>query len=209
MELTLDSLLGLAEVIAINVALSGDNALVIGLAAAGLPVDLRGRAILFGILAATVLRVLFAVLAGQLMHVFGVLLAGGLLLLWVTWKMWSELRSADAPSGNHTQGDGHANGKTMLQAVTQIVVADISMSLDNVLAVVGAAGENMTVLVAGLVISIVLMGVAASFIAGLLNRWSWIAYAGLAIIFYVAVSMTVRGADEVWPALASMVNSLA
>lgn len=190
----------LIEVIAINLVLSGDNAIVIGLAAAGLPAELRKKAIIFGISAATVLRLVFAVVATYLLAIKGLQLAGGLLLGWVCWKMWSELREdhnddADAAA----EAKQKAANKTFFQAATQIVVADVSMSLDNVLAVAGAAKEHSIVLILGLIISIALMGVAANFVAKLLSRFRWIAYVGLAVIVYVALDMIYQGSIEVLP----------
>jgi len=198
--LTAAGLTALLQVIAIDLVLAGDNAVVIGLAAAGLEPTQRKKAILVGILAATVLRIIFATVAVHLLAIIGLLLAGGLLLLWVCWKMWRELR------GGHEEGEEGAASegaprKTFLQAATQIVVADVSMSLDNVLAVAGAAREHPGVLVVGLALSIALMGIAANFIARLLNRHRWIAYIGLAIILYVALDMIYRGALEVMPYL--------
>ena len=208
-----EGLMALLQVIAIDLVLAGDNAIVIGMAAAGLPKEMRGRAILIGIVAATVLRIGFAVAATQLLQVLGLLLVGGILLLWVCWKMWRELRET---AEEHTEGEealsgvdidhdgsvaGHTARKTFAQAAWQIVVADVSMSLDNVLAVAGAAREHPTVLILGLALSIALMGLAASFIAGLLNRHRWIAFVGLAIILYVALEMIWRGTLEVWPHL--------
>jgi len=189
------------QVIAIDLVLAGDNAVVIGLAAAGLAKAQRARAILVGILAATGLRILFAMFAIQLLDIVGLLLAGGILLLWVCWKMWRELRG---PSAKDTEavlagGPAHVPKKTFAQAAWQIVLADVSMSLDNVLAVAGAARDHAVALVFGLALSIVLMGVAASFVARLLNRFRWIAYGGLAIILYVACAMIWRGAVEVQP----------
>jgi YjbE family integral membrane protein len=191
----------LVQVIMIDLVLAGDNAVVIGLAAAGLPAEQRSRAILVGIIAATVLRIAFASIAVELLEIVGLLLAGGILLLWVCWKMWRELRG---PGHKETEAalsvvNGKAPHKTFAQAAWQIVIADISMSLDNVLAVAGAARDHPTALIFGLVLSIVLMGVAASFIARLLNRHRWIAYVGLAIILYVSFDMIWRGALEVWP----------
>lgn len=190
----------LLEVIAINLVLSGDNAIVIGLAAAGLPAHLRQKAILFGITAATILRLIFAVVTSYLLGITGLQLAGGLLLLWVCWKMWSELRqsSQDAADGL-SQAGGKIKEKTFFQAAMQIVLADVSMSLDNVLAVAGAAQEHSSVLVLGLIISIALMGVAANFVAKLLHRYRWIAYLGLAVIVYVALDMIYLGGSELWP----------
>ncbi len=196
---TAAGLTALLQVIAIDLVLAGDNAVVIGLAAAGLPADQRKKAILVGIIAATVLRIIFATVAVHLLAIIGLLLAGGLLLLWVCWKMWRELRGGHG--GAEEAGNEDAPRKTFLQAATQIVVADVSMSLDNVLAVAGAAREHPSVLIIGLALSIALMGIAANFIANLLNRHRWIAYVGLAIILYVALDMIYRGALEVMPYL--------
>ncbi|MBD9527572.1 TerC family protein [Paracoccus sp. PAR01] len=208
---TPEGLSALLAVIGIDLVLAGDNAIVIGLAAAGLPKEQRPRAIFIGIIAATVLRIIFAAMATQLLQIVGLLLAGGILLLWVCWKMWRELRTSaaeehaaeEALADHDLDGDGTVGGgvqqKTLKQAVTQIVIADVSMSLDNVLAVAGAAREHLTVLVVGLVLSIAMMGLAASFIARLLNRHRWIAYVGLAVIFYVALKMIWEGAHEVAP----------
>jgi YjbE family integral membrane protein len=191
------------QVMAIDLVLAGDNAVVIGLAAAGLPAASRARAILVGIIAATVLRLAFAAVAVELLAIVGLLLAGGILLLWVCWKMWRELRGPGAEDTDAAlrAGDAHVRGKTFAQAAWQIVIADISMSLDNVLGVAGAAREHPAALVFGLGLSIVLMGFAASFIARLLNRHRWIAYVGLAIILYVAIDMIWRGYLEVQPHL--------
>ncbi len=197
----------LLQVLAIDLALAGDNAVVIGLAAAGLPAHQRARAILFGILAATVMRIGFALVTTQLLEITGLLLAGGVLLLWVCWKMWRELRGgsltgAEAVTGSDLNADGAVAAgtptKTFGQAALQIVIADVSMSLDNVLAVAGAARDHPTVLVIGLIVSIALMGLAATFIARLLHRYPWIAYVGLAIILYVAVKMIWEGGWELW-----------
>jgi YjbE family integral membrane protein len=206
----------LLAVIGIDLVLAGDNAIVIGLAAAGLPKEQRGKAILVGILAATVLRIVFAGLTTQLLQIVGLLLAGGILLLWVCWKMWRELRNGaheenrgeEALTGQDLNADGSVAGggpvKTFRQAATQIVVADVSMSLDNVLAVAGAAKDHPTVMVIGLILSVALMGLAASFVARLLNRHRWIAYVGLAIILYVALNMIWEGWHEVRPVVLGM-----
>jgi YjbE family integral membrane protein len=193
----------------IDLVLAGDNAIVIGLAAAGLPEGQRKKAILIGILAATALRIGFASVTVQLLQIIGLLLAGGILLLWVCWKMWRELQSShhqpkmqslSAASAIDASAAGHRQ-KTLGQAVWQITLADVSMSLDNVLAVAGAAREHPMILVFGLALSIALMGLAANFIARLLEKHRWIAYVGLAIILYVALDMCYRGALEVWPHL--------
>jgi YjbE family integral membrane protein len=202
------------QVIFIDLVLAGDNAIVIGLAASGLPTEQRNRAILVGIIAATVLRILFASITTWLLAIVGLLIAGGILLLWVCWKMWRELRAtaAEAHAAQEALADEDldrsgaiAEGpprKTFAQAAWQIVIADVSMSLDNVLAVAGAAREHPIVLIFGLVLSIALMGLAASFIAGLLQRYRWIAYVGLAIILYVALRMIWEGSFEVQEAIA-------
>jgi YjbE family integral membrane protein len=187
------------QVIMIDLVLAGDNAVVIGLAAAGLPPERRSRAIMVGIVAATVLRIVFAIFTVQLLAIVGLMLAGGILLLWVCWKMWRELRGqkhADFEA-TVTAAEAQAPRKTFAQAAWQIVMADVSMSLDNVLAVAGAARDHLGALLFGLGLSIVLMGFAASFIAKLLNRHRWIAYIGLAIVFYVAIDMIWRGAVEI------------
>jgi YjbE family integral membrane protein len=208
---TREGLTALLQVIGIDLVLAGDNAIVIGLAAAGLPKELRARAILVGIIAATVLRIVFAAFTVQLLAITGLLLAGGILLLWVCWKMWRELQDGhgaeemgvEAITGEDINADGAvaagAPTKTFRQAATQIVVADVSMSLDNVLAVAGAAKDHPVVLVIGLGLSIALMGIAASFIARLLNKHRWIAYVGLLIILYVALKMMWEGWHEVEP----------
>ena len=206
---TSEAVVAFIQVVAIDLVLAGDNAVVIGLAAAGLPTEQRTRAILIGIVGATALRIVFAGLTTQLLQIVGLLFAGGILLLWVCWKIWRELRTITDLDGVATQGDwdinrdgtiaGRARRKTFGQAALQIVAADVSMSLDNVLAVAGAAREHPIVLVLGLVFSITLMGVAANWVARLLQKHRWIAYVGLAIIFYVACEMIYRGAHELKP----------
>ncbi|MDZ4089030.1 MAG: TerC family protein [Tabrizicola sp.] len=211
---TYEGMIALMQVIGIDLVLAGDNAIVIGLAAAGLPKDQRAKAILVGIAAATVMRIGFALVTTQLLEIVGLLLAGGILLLWVCWKMWQELRAGahqhdieavEALANADIDKDGaiadDAPRKTFAQAATQIVVADVSMSLDNVLAVAGAAKDHPTVLIIGLILSIAMMGLAASFIANLLNKYRWIAYIGLLIILYVALKMMWEGWHEVEPVL--------
>lgn len=198
------------QVILIDLVLAGDNAVVIGLAAAGLPADQRRKAILIGIGAATVLRICFALVTTTLLSFGGALLiAGGLLLLWVCWKMYRELvvphaeeeAATEALANADVNRDGTVAGgaprKTLRQAVTNIVIADVSMSLDNVLAVAGAAQHHPEVLIFGLALSVVLMGVAASLIAGVLTKYRWIAWIGLLIILYVSLKMVYEGANEV------------
>jgi YjbE family integral membrane protein len=209
--LTSEAIAAFFQVIIIDLVLAGDNAIVIGLAAAGLPQEQRTRAILIGIGAATALRIVFAGATTQLLRLVGLLFAGGLLLLWVCWKMWRELRAsveqeqeaAEALTGYDINANGtiaaHIPRKTFVQAAGQIIVADVSMSLDNVLAVAGAAREHPVVLIFGLALSIALMGVAANFIARVLQNHRWIAYVGLAVILYVALEMIYRGAHELRP----------
>lgn len=207
--ITPDVMSAFFQVVMIDVALAGDNAIVIGLAAAGLPAGQRGKAILVGIIVATVLRILFATVTTQLLEVIGLLLAGGVLLLWVCWKMWRELQEMrqaqllQAETASGVEAPAPAASKTFPQAAMQIVIADLSMSLDNVLAVAGAAREHPTVLVFGLALSIGLMGFAANFIARLLQRYHWIAYLGLVIILYVSLDMIWRGSLDVLPYVAA------
>ncbi|MGK9168826.1 TerC family protein [Inquilinus limosus] len=239
---SLAELTALVQVVIIDVALAGDNAIVVGMAAAGLAADERRRAIVWGIVAATVLRIVFALFTTQLLQIVGLLFAGGILLLWVCWKLWRELRAdraaeaaalqeveaAEGENGSggenplplspsrEGRGDSMATGggnplpldsmaaaapaKTFRQAVTQIVVADVSMSLDNVLAVAGTARDHIEVLIVGLALSVALMGLAANFVARLLHRHRWIAYVGLLIIFYVSLKMMWDGGHEIWNA---------
>jgi YjbE family integral membrane protein len=211
-----EAIAALFQVVMIDLALAGDNAIVVGLAAAGLPEQQRTRAILFGMGGATALLILFAGITTQLLKVVGLLFAGGVLLLWVCWKMWRELRASadeeeeaiEALTGFDVNADGtiasHAPRKTLAQATGQIIIADLSMSLDNVLAVAGAARDHPGVLVFGLSLSILLMGVAARFIASLLHRYRWIAYLGLLVILYVAFGMVFRGAEELRPVVSAV-----
>ena len=207
--ITADALSALLQVVLIDLVLAGDNAVVIGLAAAGLPAEQRRRAIVVGIVAATGLRIVFAGVATQLLQVIGLLLAGGVLLLWVCWKMWRELREQAA----HAElAFGHGGGgsaapaprKSFGQAAVQIVAADVSMSLDNVLAVAGAAREHPYILAFGLLLSVGLMGIAADLLGRVLQKQRWIAYVGLAIILYVAFEMIYRGSLELAPVIASL-----
>ena len=202
----LSQMSALGKVLMIDLVLAGDNAVAVGLAAAALPADQRKKAILIGLAAAVVLRIGFALITVQLLAVVGLLMAGGFLLLWVCWKMWRELRE----QATHDQAESteemekalaaHHGGaatpeemgiqrKTFGQALVQIMIADVAMSLDNVLAVAGASHEHPWIMVFGLVLSIALMGVAATFIARLLNKHRWIAYVGLVIVLYVALHM--------------------
>ncbi|HWL80818.1 MAG TPA: TerC family protein [Roseomonas sp.] len=196
-------LIALGQVLLIDLVLAGDNAIVVGMAAAGLAPEQRRKAIFWGIAAATLMRIGFAAITTQLLAIVGLTLAGGILLLWVCYKMYRELRHSDTPEVQDAEVEARASGerKTLRGAIIQILVADVSMSLDNVLAVAGAAKEHLWVLVVGLGISVVLMGVAATFIARLLERFRWIAWIGLLVILYVAVDMIWTGGGEVLPYL--------
>jgi YjbE family integral membrane protein len=208
--ITLAELTAFVQVVFVDLVLAGDNAIIVGIAVAGLPAHQRARVMVIGIGAATVLRILFASLTVQLLQIIGLLLAGGILLLWVSWKLWRELRDLRISRMLDTgqiEGTQQAPGaqaaarapkaKTMRDAVTQIIIADISMSLDNVLAVAGVAREHAWVLIFGLALSVAFMGFAAVMIARLLERYHWIAYVGLAVIFYVALRMIWDGAWEI------------
>ena len=205
-------LAALGQVVAIDLVLAGDNAIVVGMAAAAVPLAQRRKVIFWGIGAAIVLRIFFALITTQLLAIIGLTLAGGVLLLWVCWKMFRELRShgtdevapdeamdaPDTPVGVSGNAAGAAvGGVTVGAAIWQIVVADVSMSLDNVLAVAGAAKDHPTILVIGLLLSVVLMGAAANMIAHVLHRHRWIGWVGLVIITYVALDMIWRGSNEV------------
>jgi YjbE family integral membrane protein len=200
MPVTLQELWALAQVVLVDVTLAGDNAVVVGLAVAGLPKGQKRTAIILGIGGATVLRILLGAIALTLLEVVGLILAGGILLLWVCWRMYRELRTAKAAARAAAP-----RLRSLPQSMLQIVLADLSMSLDNVLAVAGAAQGHVWVLGVGLAVSVVLMGLAASFIASLLERVRWIAWVGLLIVLYVALRMIVAGGHEVigaaWPAL--------
>ena len=190
----IDQIWPVIQVVLVDLVLAGDNAIVIALVAAGVPVAARQRVMFIGIAGAAITRVLFALITVQLLQVIGLLLAGGVLLLWVRWKLWRELRSRVLNTDN--QNVAHQT-KSTRQAVFQIIIADVSMSLDNVLAVAGVARDNTVVLVIGLTLSVVLMMFAATVVVRLLEKQRWIAYAGLAIILYVAMTMIRSGAIEV------------
>src|SRR6476660_5585447 len=195
------------EILFIDIVLAGDNAIVVGALAAGLPPEQRKRVILIGVLAALVLRIAFALLVTQLLQVVGLVLAGGILLLWVAWRMYREIRHKDESAGSEeVAGDEHSGmkpAKTFASAAWGVAVADVSMSLDNVLAVAGAAREHPYVLVFGLVLSVLLMGVAANFIARYIERYRWIGWVGLLVILWVAAKMIYEGAGHVAPVIAN------
>ena len=210
-----EALSALLQVLTIDLVLAGDNAVAVGLAAAGLPAEQRRKAILYGLLAAVAMRIGFALVTVQLLAIVGLLFAGGLLLLYVCWKMWRDLRAghsgmddvaeagledATGTSDNPAaaaQLAAKAPTKSFRGAFLQILLADVSMSLDNVLAVAGAAREHPAILVFGLLFSIALMGVAATWIARLLHKYAWIGYIGLVIVLYVALSMMWQGHRQI------------
>lgn len=185
------------QVLMIDLVLAGDNAIVVGALAAGLPPDQRRKVIFIGVVAALVLRIAFALVVTQLMQIIGLIMVGGLLLLWVSWKMWRDLRhSGESPGSEEILGDEHSGlrpAKSFAGAVWAVAVADVSMSLDNVLAVAGAARDHPGILIVGLIFAVALMGVAANFIARYIERYRWIAYIGLAVIVYVAGKMIYDG----------------
>ena len=191
------------QVLMIDLVLAGDNAIVVGALAAGLPADQRRKVIIIGVLAALVLRIGFALIVTQLLQVVGLILAGGLLLLWVAWKMWRELRhSGEAAGSPEIQGDEHSGlrpAKSFAGAVWAVAVADVSMSLDNVLAVAGAAHEHPGILIVGLIFAVALMGLAANIIAKYIERYRWVAYLGLIVILWVAGKMIWEGWHDVEP----------
>ncbi|MFT4076217.1 MAG: YjbE family putative metal transport protein [Asticcacaulis sp.] len=214
--------LALVQVIFIDIVMAGDNAVAVGIAAAGLAPDKRRLAILYGLIGAVILRIGFVLLTVQLLAIVGLLLAGGILLLWVCWKMWRELsehhetqaaEAALAEAAKHTglQDPEMAakvaaaelkarsgKAKTLLSATLQILAADISMSLDNVLAVAGAAQHHVPILVFGLLLSIAAMGIAANLIANILHKYRWIAYIGVAVVLFVALKMIWEGGHQIW-----------
>ncbi|WP_244490763.1 TerC family protein [Aureimonas frigidaquae] len=186
----------LLQVLFIDIVLAGDNAVVVGMAAAGVDASIRRKVIFWGIAGAVVLRILLALVAVELLAIVGLTLAGGILLLWVCWKMYREITAGG--HGEDALADQAAvPQKSFKQALLQIIVADISMSLDNVLAVAGAARDHIEVLVAGLLISVVLMGAMATLVARLLNKYRFIAWIGLIIILFVAVRMIYEGSQQV------------
>ena len=194
------------EIVMIDIVLAGDNAVVVGALAAGLPTEQRRKVIAIGVLAALVLRIGFALIVTQLLQVVGLVLAGGILLLWVAWKMYRELRhGGESPGSEEIVGDEHSGAraaKTFAGAAWGVALADVSMSLDNVLAVAGAAREHPWMLVFGLVLSVILMGIAANVIARYIERYRWIAWIGLAVIVWVAAKMIWEGAHHVAPVIA-------
>jgi YjbE family integral membrane protein len=195
------------EILFIDIVLAGDNAIVVGALAAGLPAEQRKRVIFIGVAAALVLRIAFALVVSQLLQIVGLVLAGGILLLWVAWRMYREIRHQGESGGSpEIIGDEHSGlkpARTFASAAWGVALADVSMSLDNVLAVAGAAKDHPWVLVFGLVLSVMLMGAAANMIARYIDRYSWIAWVGLIVILWVALKMIYEGAGRVAPVIAN------
>ena len=198
------------QVLMIDLVLAGDNAIVVGALAAGLPAEQRKKVILIGVLAALVLRIVFALLVSQLLQIVGLILAGGLLLLWVAYRMWRELRHGGESVGSaEVQGDEHSgvrSSKSFAGAAWSVALADVSMSLDNVLAVAGAARDHPGILIVGLIFAVGLMGVAANVIARYIERYRWIAWVGLLVIVYVAAKMIWEGFTDVQPLISNVVG---
>jgi len=196
------------EILFIDIVLAGDNAIVVGALAAGLPAEQRKKVILIGVIAALVLRIAFALVVSQLLQIVGLVLAGGILLLWVAWRMFREVRHKGESAGSdEVSGDEHsglAPAKSFASAAWGVALADVSMSLDNVLAVAGAARDHPYVLVFGLILSVLLMGLAANFIARYIDRYRWIAWGGLLVILWVACKMIYEGAGHVAPVIAPL-----
>ena len=188
------------KIVLIDLVMSGDNAIIIGMAAAGLPFGLRRRAIVFGIIAATILRIVFASITYLLLEIIGLTLVGGILLIWIAFRMWQDYRSGISEMPEDVSEDDTHPTRTLRRAITSIIVADVTMSLDNVLAVAGAAHGSPGMLIFGLALSIVLMGFAANWVASLLERHNWLALVGIAVISYVALEMVWRGAKQVYEA---------
>ena len=206
--LTAGAISAFFQILFIDVVLAGDNAIVVGALAAGLPGEQRKKVILIGVAAALVLRIIFALAVSQLMQIVGLVLAGGILLLWVAWKMYREIRHQDESAGSdEISGDEHSGlkpARTFASAAWGVALADVSMSLDNVLAVAGAAREHPWVLVFGLVLSVLLMGAAANLIARYIDRYRWTAWGGLLVILWVALKMIYEGAAHVAPVVAPL-----
>lgn len=196
------------QILLIDIVLAGDNAIVVGALAAGLPAQERKKVILIGVVAALLLRIVFALLVSQLLQVVGLVLAGGILLLWVAWRMYREIRHQGESAGSaEIAGDEHSGvkpAKSFASAAWGVALADVSMSLDNVLAVAGAARDHPYVLVSGLVLSVLLMGAAANVIAGYIDRYRWIGWVGLLVILWVALKMIYEGAGHVAPVIAPL-----
>lgn len=198
-----EDLISFGSVVVVDLALAGDNAIVVGLIAAGVPIEQRRQVLLLGVVLAIICRVAFAVIAVQLLALVGLMLAGGLLLLWVAWKMWRDFRPILATAGPGKTSETRLVLRSRGAAILHIGIADVSMSLDNVLAVAGTARQNTLVLVFGLVLSIALMGLAAGYVARFLASHAWVNYLGVAIVTFVALSMIYEGGNQVLAAVRS------
>lgn len=194
---TVSSMIALGQVVMIDLLLAVDNTIIVGLVAASMPVHLRRRIIFLGILFATILRIVFAVTTSFLLSIIGLMMAGGLLLLWVTWKMFREVYKKPSILANVANAASKKPPKTFREAVIQVVLADVAMSLDNVLAVAGAAQEHVWVLVFGLTLSVFLMGVASTTLANVMEKHRWLVYVGIGVVFLVAIEMIVKGFMQV------------
>jgi YjbE family integral membrane protein len=196
------------QILLIDIVLAGDNAIVVGALAAGLPAEQRRKVIMIGVIAALVLRIAFALVVSQLLQIVGLVLAGGILLLWVAWRMYRELRhNQESPGSEEIVGDersGLKPAKSFAAAAWGVALADVSMSLDNVLAVAGAAKDHPYILIFGLILSVILMGIAANVIARYIERFRWIAWVGLLVILWVALKMIYEGAGHVAPVIAPL-----
>lgn len=198
------------QVLMIDIVLAGDNAIVVGALAAGLPEDQRKKVIAIGVLAALVLRIAFALVVTWLMGIVGLVLAGGILLLWVAWRMYRDIRGhshGESPGSPEIIGDEHSGvkpAKSFAAAAWSVAIADVSMSLDNVLAVAGAARDHPGILIVGLIVAVALMGVAANVIAKYIERYRWIGWVGLVVILYVALKMIWDGFHEIHPYVMAM-----
>lgn len=195
--MSVEQLWPLFQVILVDLVLAGDNAIIIGLVAASVPPNLRSKVIFFGIMIAALMRIAFALVTVQLLQITGILLLGGLLLIWICWKLWTEIRR-NSLAPRSTEDYQKKSKESLKSAITHIIIADISMSLDNVLAVAGIARNDSFILIVGLAVSIALMAFAATMIAKMLERHGWIAYIGLAVIFYVGITMIWQGALQIF-----------
>lgn len=206
--ITTSAISAFIQILLIDIVLAGDNAIVVGALAAGLPAEQRKKVILIGVAAALALRITFALLVAQLLQIVGLILAGGILLLWVAWRMYREIRHEGESAGStEVSGDEHSGlrpAKSFVSAAWGVALADVSMSLDNVLAVAGAARQHPYVLVFGLILSVLLMGAAANLIATYIDRYRWIAWVGLVVILWVALKMIYEGAGHVAPVIAPL-----
>jgi YjbE family integral membrane protein len=194
----LDWIIDVSQIIIADIVLSGDNALIIGMAASAVPEKSRKKVIFIGLMAAALLRLLFALVASYLISIPGLLLIGGLLLFWVCWKFYGDIKEFTSNDNEDNKGED-VKGKGMKSAITTIIIADVSMSLDNVIAVTAIARDNTTLLMFGIALAILLMAVFATAIVKILTRFKWLSYLGLAFLIYLSADMTIDGWKEVSP----------